>query len=180
MKIALCGPHGSGKTTLLQDLKESNALSNVTFLPEITRLIKAKGYSINEHGANETQLLVLSAHIQNLLYEKNFIVDRCLVDGYVYTHYLYEKNLVSKEVDDFAAFLLKTYISKYEYIFYIPAEFQLVDDKTRSQDLEFYEKVKELFKITIEDLRDCAKITTITGSREQRVNKIKEILNGER
>lgn len=170
LRIGLTGPHGSGKTTLLNDLRALNL--DITFLPEITRVIKDKGFVINEHGSRDTQLLVLTTHIQNLLYNDRFIVDRCLIDGCLYTEYLYTRGQVSRWVRDFGWDLCHEYLSMYDYIFYLPPEWDLPADGVRSNDREFYESIKRLFDNNIPSFKRYTNIVTTIGTREQRVSTI--------
>ena len=170
LQIGLTGPHGSGKTTLLNDLKSQKL--DLTFLPEVTRILKDKGFVINEHGSTDTQLLVLATHIQNILFNKNFIVDRSLIDGYIYTTYLNSIGQVPDWVQLYAKQLCEQYLPLYDYIFYIPAEFNLTLDGTRSGDQAFYSGIKDLFEICIPIFSKCTNIITVTGTREQRVHTI--------
>lgn len=173
-KLTLTGPHSSGKTTLLEDLKEDGKLAQTTYLPEITRVIKSRGFNINEAGTNETQLLVTTTHLQNLFYNTSFIVDRCLLDGYVYTQWLYDHNKVDEWVLQFAENCLQSYISHYTHLFYIPKEFNVCDDGVRSADKLFHEEICNLFTATIDKYK--LPVKTITGTREERKEKIYNIL----
>ena len=170
LRIGLTGPHGSGKTTLLNDLRDKQL--NINFLPEITRVIKDKGFVINEHGTLDTQLLVLSTHIQNLLYNDRFVVDRCLIDGCLYTEHLYQQKQVPEWVAQLGWKLCQEYLNRYDYVFYIPAEWDLPRDGVRSSDLSFYESIKNLFNTYIPVFSKQVPIITVTGTREQRVSTI--------
>lgn len=170
LKIGLTGPHGSGKTTLLQDLKQTGRLPSIEFLPEITRTLKNQGFSINESGSDKTQLLILSTHIQNLFTKSNFIVDRCLLDGLIYTLYLEKQGTVPSWIARYAEKLCTVYIKEYSHIFYIPAEFDLPLDGTRSPNPKFHSFIKETFKRLVYNYG--GNVIEITGCREDRVNKI--------
>lgn len=181
MKIAITGPQGSGKTTLLKALTESLKKRGVELspLPEITRTVRELGFSINEAGDDETQLMITTAHIQNILSKDNYIVDRCLLDGYVYTAWLNRMRKVSDYIADFAYSLLKRYFSRYDVVFYIPNEFALEDDGVRSINDDFRQGIANIFENTVDRLRLAGlgeTVVTLTGSVEERVNSAEAIL----
>lgn len=173
MRLALAGAHGTGKTTLLNALRERPEFAEVTFLPEITRIIKQQGFAINEAGNLDTQILVMNTHMTNLLCNKNFIVDRCLIDGYVYTHYLFNHEEVPEDMEEYASFLLRSYVYQYDRIFYLPVEFDLHDDGVRSVNPEFRTEIERIFKFVVPAATKYgAKITTLTGSVSERVEQV--------
>ena len=119
MRIAFTGAHSTGKTTLLNELKNDKQF-NLTyeFIDEITRRMTKKGLKINEGGDDMTQLLIMNSHISNVLKEK-CIMDRCALDGVVYTRCMYDKGQISDWVMDFAENVFTKIIDKYDYIFYL-------------------------------------------------------------
>ncbi len=172
MRMGICGPHSSGKSTLLSHLKSEPEFKDIEFLPEITRTINARGFNINESGTLETQILVMNTHMDNLLYHKKFIVDRCLIDGVVYTQFLYEQKAIPKWFFIYAERLLDNYIKMYNRIFYIPAEFPLTRDGVRSSDEHFYNRIKELFEERIQSTRKKhpeVPLLDVTGEISERV-----------
>jgi nicotinamide riboside kinase len=176
LRLALSGPHGSGKTTLLSDLKTSLQIQGITTLDEITRVIRTQGFNINEAGTMDTQILVMNAHMNNLLYKDNFIVDRCLLDGWAYTTYLaMYRDPCLLDIHKYCETLLSYYLSKYDAIFYIPAEFDLVEDGVRSADKEFRETIIDLFETKLAKL-NASNIHRITGTRDERVSKVLGII----
>jgi len=182
-RIAICGPHSSGKTTLLHALQMTEEFKGFKSLPEVTRTIREHGVSINEMGDTDTQILIMAKHMQNILLEQDdFIVDRCLIDGFVYTMYLHTKGRVAEYVKDYAMQLMLNYVSRYDLIFYIPCEFAPVDDGVRSTGKEFHEDIVGGFTKIIDilmDENDCANVScglnivTLTGTVEERVAKAK-------
>ena len=171
MKIALTGPQGTGKTTLLNALAQRSEFEHYEFAREITRAIAEKGVAINEAGSNKTQLLIMSAHIENTLKE-NIIMDRCAIDGFVYTQWLYKNGLIDKWVRDYAMNVFEEIIEDYDYVFYISTEFALEDDGVRSTNRVFLEEVEDLF----EEILDWYSIeyVKLTGTVEERLNQIIE------
>lgn len=180
MKIGLAGPHSTGKSTLLAALSSQKKISNLELLPEITRSLKEQGFEINEQGTEETQIMIMNAHMNNLLCKDNFIVDRCLMDGYVYTQYLREHRKVSQALTRYARYLLDKYVSKYDIIFYLPVEFDLKEDGVRSANPSFREEVAQIFESLIPILRELnsANIITLSGSVDQRVAQVIAAIGG--
>ena len=99
MLIGFTGAQCTGKTTLLNLLKEDlcgNKFKKASdgvyrdewnFVPEVTRKVMREGLSINEDGDNLTQLFILKEHLQNhvVASSEKWILDRCILDGYVFT-----------------------------------------------------------------------------------------------
>jgi len=97
MIFSFTGAQSTGKTTLLEHLKCKN-LGNHSFefIPEVTRLVRREyEVPINEGGDDMTQMLIMTEHIRNiykgrtdnLIRSVNKILDRCALDGIVYSHY---------------------------------------------------------------------------------------------
>jgi hypothetical protein len=182
LRIGLCGPHGVGKTTLLAELRKVPEFSDIEFLPEITRTIKNQGYIINESGTLETQILVMNAHMNNLLCYKRFIVDRCLVDGASYTQFLSEQNSIPGWFTLYAERLFAEYLPMYNYIFYIPPEFGMESDGVRSGDPYFYTRIREIFVDRIAYIKKQlpnVHLIEITGTVAERVQKVISTLREE-
>ena len=96
MKISFTGIQSSGKTTLLKKCKEHYG-DKYIYVDEVTRPALEKGLQINEQGGDETQMFIIQSHIDNALKE-NVIMDRCIIDGFLYTEYLYDIGKVSQAV----------------------------------------------------------------------------------
>lgn len=175
MRIALSGTHSTGKTTLLNELKKQNKLSDYIFVDEITRKIQKKGLKINEQGDDETQLHVMQSHIDSLKYN-DCILDRCVLDGIVYTHYLYNNNTVSQHVFEKSLEIFKQHKDSYDYIFFLKPEFPIEKDNVRSTNISFQMDVHNLFLDYIFDYN--ISVIEITGSIKDRINKVMEKING--
>lgn len=170
MKISFTGTHSTGKTTLLNNLKNDPDFSEFKFHDEITRSIQSYGIDINEKGNNLTQLLILDTHIRNLLYPL-FVTDRCILDGVVYTEWLYNNLKVDEWVYNYSKNLFKYLIGQYDIIFYLKPEFDLVDDGVRSSSIEFQKEIYNIFEKYITEYN--INVISITGTVEQRINQIK-------
>jgi nicotinamide riboside kinase len=172
MKIALAGTHSTGKTTLLKELGSRETFSDFSILPEITRSIKEKGFSINEQGTLDTQILIMNSHMENILYKDQFLVDRCLLDGWAYTTYLAMQSRVPRWFADYATNLLVTYMHRYDAVFYLPVEFGIEDDGVRSTDADFRKQVMELLEYKITEFSNVHLLQGSVGSRADHAEAI--------
>lgn len=170
MLIALTGVHSSGKTSVLDALRNEPKLTGFTFIGEITREIKEAGFGINEEGTNLTQLFILARHLENLLLN-NAIIDRCLLDGLVYTDYLFHQGKVWKEVYEEFLKVFKLFYHKYDYIFFFPPTLPLYDDSVRSTDTNFYRGIAHRFSFYITQFRIPVEYM-VQGTIEERVKQI--------
>lgn len=179
--ISFSGAQSSGKTTLLNICqRQSNEVfspfSGFEFVPEVTRLIKHKyNLPINEQGTDITQLCIINQHIENYIshQSKNVIMDRCILDGLVYTEYLVEINQVDSRVLKYAEYIYELLISKIDIIFYTDPAIPLIDDGERSINADFRNKIIEKFNFYIKYLNNVVKLS---GSVEDRLDKIKRTL----
>lgn len=174
MKIAFTGAQSTGKTTLLNELKTDYNYRTFTFIDEITRRMTKHGLQINEGGDSMTQLLIMNSHLKNILKE-DVIMDRCVLDGVVYTRYLYDKGQVSEWVMDYAEKIFQLIIEQYDYIFYLVPEFDIKDDGVRSIDNDFRNQIVKIFNDYI--LQCEVPVIKLTGTIEERIKQVKETIN---
>lgn len=182
MLIAFTGPQSSGKTTLIDLLKyyTDNHHLKFTYIGSATRSLKAKGLTINNIGDtfDETQRAVVKSHLDNIKYYENHggnvVLDRCLLDGIVYTRYFYNQGKVSNEVMNYSEHMLKNYYSAYDIVFYLdPTGVPLVADNERSTDLIFRKDIIELFNEYLLEF----KAIKLTGTIDNRLDIIKSAIS---
>lgn len=175
MFISFTGAQSTGKSTLLQECKKLDL--KVKYVDEVTRFIKRKyKVPINEHAGDTTQILIINQHVINSLMKKNVIMDRCIIDGLVYTYWLYEKGKVSKWVLDYAKNVYDMLISKIDVIFYCQPDFDLVDDGERSTDVIFRDEIIMLMDIVTSTCKP-EQLVKLSGTVEQRMETIINTLN---
>ena len=144
MRISISGSHSTGKSTLIRALKEIPSIAErFVIKDEVLRDIKKLGININEYGTDETQRLVMSKFLEYSTIP-NTILDRCALDGLVYTTYLYEKKQVKKSTLKIAEAIFENV--RYDMYFYIAPEFDIVPDGVRSENFEFRDRVADLFE----------------------------------
>ena len=177
MLISFSGAQSTGKTTLLNHLQERN--THIKFVPEVTRLVR-RDYNlpINEDGNDVTQLMIIGEHLRNAykISNESNILDRCSLDGLVYTYWLCQQHKVSMSVYSFAESIFNKTINKYDVIFYTsPEDVNLIDDGERSANSDFRDDIIKLFESYI--LESNINIVRLSGTVEERLQTIKKTLN---
>lgn len=173
-KIAICGGHSQGKSTLVNKLKENDYIMSdlkFSFRLNLTRDL-SKLVSINEGGDSISQYLVMARHLEFALTPGRWILDRGALDGIAYSHYFYEKGTVDKDIMEALKKVYELCIPHYDKVFYIAPELPLVSDGQRSVDKEFFDGVIKQFDFYTKHFSISDKITLLTGSVKDRVDKV--------
>jgi nicotinamide riboside kinase len=180
MRVSFTGAQSTGKTTLLNKCKE--IYKDYKFVDEVTRYVRRTyDVKINEIGGTETQLYILAEHIKNhLKLDENLMLDRCILDGYVYTKYQVVNGKVSEQVLHAFNGVFGLLMDKLDYIFYTdPSDVKLVDDGERSADFKFRDDIINLFDDLIlykMSPKNREKIIRLKGTVEERLETIKQYL----
>ena len=190
MIFSFTGAQSTGKTTLLEHLKCTNLGSpSFEFIPEVTRLVKREyEVPINESGDDMTQMLIMTEHVRNIYKGRtdnlvrgvNKILDRCALDGIVYTHYLLDKEKISRTTYDACELIYKKLRNEYDVIFYTsPDDVELVDDGERSVDKHFREDIIGLFDMYLQYgiIEKGPRVVYLEGTVEERLETIKSTLD---
>jgi len=184
MIISFTGAQSTGKSTLLERCREEFG-DKFIYFPEITRNLKRDlGVAINEAGNDITQCLIMSEHIKNNILAdhylksegKDAIFDRCVLDGLVYTIWLWDEEKVSEWVVDYALKIFEELIANTDVIFYTdPADVLLVDDGERSVNIKFRNEIIAIFDGLIKQ-QETDRIVILSGTVEERMHTIKNTL----
>lgn len=178
MIISFTGAQSTGKTTLLTKCQSHDFWREFEFVPEVTRLVKRKyNVEINEDGNNLTQLCIINQHIENslTLKGKNAVLDRCILDGVVYTEYLYRQGKVDRWVWNYAKKVFDEIKDEVDIIFYTCPEFPIVDDGERSTNKKFRDDILKLFAKYRKKLTN---VVELKGTVEDRYDTIiADVLN---
>jgi nicotinamide riboside kinase len=178
MIISFTGVQSSGKSTLLDKMKLDGDFKSYNFVPEITRRLKKQyDLNINEDGDEFTQLAILNSHVHNYLTHRkgNAVLDRCILDGFLYTTYMFYKNRVPEALVLHSSYLFEKLIKKYDILFYTEPDIPLEDDGERSIDVEFRNKMTELFEESIDHYK--LNVIRLKGSVDERYDKILNTVN---
>ena len=176
MRIGITGAQSVGKTTLLNALRSEKLFKDYAICDEVTRRVKGYGLPINEEGTDITQLLIMNEHIYNVFMYDNMLTDRTVLDGFVYSTYLFKHGKIGDKTMGKVRDIFNRTWEQYDHVFYIEPEFEIVDDGTRSIDLAFRDEIAELFETTIEKRK--LSMLRVKGSVRNRVNTIIDHLEG--
>jgi nicotinamide riboside kinase len=177
MRISFTGPGCSGKSTLLKKCQEYYG-DRFEYIPEVTRPALHKGMKINEDGDSKTQLYILEEHMRNDKLQ-NVIMDRCIIDGWVYTTWLHGEGKVSEVVQKTYDKLYRELVDNLDIVFYTkPVE--LEDDGERSTNVKFINEIEQFFDVTLATLHlhpdsdyNKPKIVVLEGDVDKRFDDIK-------
>jgi len=185
MRISISGTHSAGKTTLLNKMKTDKDFkeSGLTFIDGVTRQVKAMGIPINEAGADATQLMCLSMDLKNLYQHvfsndnKVVISDRCMLDTYIYTKYLFNHEKVSQSTFEAIGLIWKNHIHYYDLIL-MPSHFEvpLSDDGERSVNRSFRDEIYRLFLEEVNLHSTTLQTLMIGGTVKERMIELKSII----
>ncbi len=186
MRYILTGAQGTGKSTLLHHFDDKmNVVTEV-----VRNLAKKDGIAVNEEGNTEGQTKIFDTYYNILSTEKDpYISDRGLTDVIAYTVYnmsrlISEGRISQEEGQHFIEDQINKFIDfsdKNEDVvyFYVPIEFDVVDDGFRSTNEEFRREIdnniSELFEY-MEGLHMGLNVFTLRGSVEERLETMKEIM----
>lgn len=186
MLVGFTGAQCTGKTTLLKILEKELPNDEWNFVPEVTRKVKREGLNINEDGDNITQLFILKEHLQNHIINQseNWILDRCILDGYVFTKWLWEQGSVEKWVLDYAGKMLSLLGSRLNYILYTePEDIVIEDDGERSVNSSFRKEIVNIYEGLMSSSVTTPgkdtwrnKVIRLSGSVDQRIETILKII----
>jgi GTPase SAR1 family protein len=184
LKIALSGAAGCGKTTMMKALEDSEYVKSlstpeepIVFLPEIVRTLKKEfGFKINEHGTLETEMMVMTTHLQNLIARPRFVSDRCLVDNYIYS----TLNEIPPPTwySIWNGKLVEEMLGRYSVVFYIPNEFIPPEDGTRNLEPSYWIRSQMRFEAEYEKLTKLWPdlVVRISGPIPERIKKMEDAI----
>lgn len=179
MLISFSGAQSTGKTTLLDHCCKQSRFRKFHCVHEVTRKVKREQtVEINTRGDDVTQLFIMSEHLHNHMVIGNALLDRCVLDGMVYTKYLHEQGQVSDWILKYTYNMYKLLIPKLDAIFYTnPGDVELHDDGERSVDVKFRDRVIELFDMYRSDAHVRSRLHVLTGDVPTRYNQLTSIVD---
>ena len=174
MKIGLCGTMSVGKTTLVNALKKESIFKDYKFATERSKYLSSLGIPLNTDSTFKGQLVFAAERSAELMQEK-MITDRTIIDVMAFCALseamgVEEKNSLKNT--------LKHLIKEYSVIFYInDLSIPIEDNGIRETNKKYRIAIDNEIKEIISEYRDQCVIMDISGTTEDRVDKIKSVLD---
>lgn len=162
MRIAFTGSHSTGKTTLVKH-PYFERFNNYLVQESISRKYP------KDWKDRDTQRKVNREYFSTHLLNKNLIAARSFYDPWAYSRINVDKSFM------LWYFNICTYLIHYDFLFYLPIEFNVDDDNYRPVDKEYQKQVDREILSLLHKYQ--VKYYTISGSVAQRINTIDSIIN---
>ena len=171
MKIGLCGTMSVGKTTLVNALKKDLDFKDYIFRTERSKYLNSMGIPLNTDSTLKGQLVFAAERAAELMQE-NIITDRTIID--VMAFCALSKSMSSAEKQHINGVLWHL-IKEYDIIFHIddlsvPMEDNGVRETDKDYRLAIHKKISSILGM---HRWMPGKVVTISGTTEERINKIK-------
>ena len=174
MKIGLCGTMSVGKTTLVNALKKESTFKEYKFATERSKYLNSLGIPLNTDSTFKGQLVFAAERSAELMQEK-MITDRTIIDVMAFCALSEAMNIEEKNT---LKNTLKHLIKEYSVIFYInDLSIPIEDNGIRETDEKYRVYIDDKIKEIISEYRDQCIIIDISGTTEDRVNRIKSVLD---
>ena len=175
MKIGLCGTMSVGKTTLVNALKKEPEFKNYTFRTERSKYLNSMGIPLITDSTLKGQL-VFSAERAAELMQENIITDRTIIDVMAFRELSKSMNEAEKQHINGVLWHL---IKDYDIIFHIddlsvPIEDNGVRETNKDYRLNIHKKISSILGMY---RYMPGKVVTISGTTEERIDKIKGEIN---
>lgn len=185
MKIAISGTACTGKTTYINDFLKKWTMFE-TCSTSYREVLKEKNLPHSSNGTEDSQRLILNYLVDQAIEsskKEHIIMDRCVLDNFVYTSWLFLNGKVSEKFLEESRTLTRETLKLYDIIFFIPltkvAPVKLVEDSLRDSDPVYREEIDNIFKAYMGSYlksdgkvfpsEDCPAVIEIFGNPQERI-----------
>jgi len=175
MRIGFCGTISVGKTTLVNALKELPEFNGYKFQTERSKYLRDLGIPLNTDSTLKGQIIFLAERASELS-QKDIITDRTIIDVMAFTRLAKSiPYFMADNLNDAVAPLLR----EYDYIFYVsPEGVEIEDNGVRTIDAKYRNKIdKEIQKLLFQHKHKIPHYSELSGTTEERIKKIKQVIN---
>ncbi len=168
------GPSSSGKTTLQKmcqiDYPQFEYIFDTTRpILELTNKV-----ILDSEKVMLRQTMILAEHTRNS-FLKNTILNRCIVDGFIYTQWFCREHKYLGWLDSYSVELFDRLFLTYDKFFYCsPVGVPHIDDGVRGEDNSFKQWTTDKFDQILTNYP--GRVIRLEGSIEERYNKVRKVL----
>lgn len=181
--IAFCGAHGTGKSTIVNELRKDPrciCIDSVTRTQtsQAERRIDKKLKDLDQTQLNILEAIKVNAEKirelkESLPDDKILVMDRSSFDFYAYSKNFFAKNLLTHRTMNEIEDELPNLVDFVDLFYYLPIEFNLVDDGVRNMDEDLRKGVDRVIR---EQLFWTGRTVELTGTLQRRLNRINQTL----
>lgn len=183
--IAFCGAHGTGKSTIVNELRKDPRCICIDSVTRTQTSQAERRIDRRLKDLDQTQLNILEAIKVNaekirelkesLPDDKILVMDRSSFDFYAYSKNFFVKNLLTHRTMNEIEDELPKLVDFIDLFYYLPIEFNLVDDGIRNMDEDLRKGVDKVIR---EQLFWTGRTVELNGTLQKRMSKIHTTLLG--
>lgn len=183
--IAMCGAHGTGKSTIVNELRKDPRCICIDSVTRTQTSQAERRIDRRLKDLDQTQLNILEAIKVNaekirelkesLPDDKILVMDRSSFDFYAYSKNFFVKNLLTHRTMNEIEDELPKLVDFIDLFYYLPIEFNLVDDGIRNMDEDLRQGVDKVIR---EQLFWTGRTVELNGTLQKRMSKIHTTLLG--
>lgn len=185
-RFAIIGTHSTGKSTLVEKLAERNP--DIYFTHSVTRTVTTKEERALKEVSDSVQKKILDKieeEEQRLLEvskSQDILLDRSYIDFVAYTEAFYKSQHISPRffdevLDGLVSRIYDRIPFSYDILFYLPIEFDIVDDGIRSTDDQLRKEVDENIQRYLNVIKLKIPVIIVRGTLEERLKIIEDAIS---
>ncbi len=172
MKIGFCGTMSVGKTTLVNALKDLPEFKDYISRTERSKYLMEMGIPLNTDSTLKGQL-VFAAERATELMQENIITDRTIIDVLAFAKL---STSMSEGEKFYLGATIQPLMDEYDILFYVsPKGVEIEDNGIRETDAKYRMAIDKEIRSIIQ-MHKTKKITTISGTTEERIKQVKQAI----